>query len=101
LNKAQPQQRLRSLTPTDCRRRTIVILVLAGLIGLGIPARRACAEGAASTNQSARELADLGLAELMNVPVYAASRHEQTVSEVPAAVTVITHDDIQKYGYRT
>jgi iron complex outermembrane receptor protein len=77
-----------------------MILVLAGLIGWGIPARRALAD-AASTNQSASNLADLSLAELINVPVYAASRHEQTVAEAPAAVTIITHDDIEKYGYRT
>jgi iron complex outermembrane receptor protein len=33
--------------------------------------------------------------------VYAAARHEQTVSQAPAAVTVITRDDIRKYHYRT
>ena len=33
--------------------------------------------------------------------VFAAARHEQTVSQAPAAVTVITRDDIHQYGYRT
>jgi iron complex outermembrane receptor protein len=42
---------------------------------------------------------DLLLAEIPTV--YAASRHEQPVTEAPAAVTVITRDDIVKYGYRT
>lgn len=42
---------------------------------------------------------DLLFAEIPTV--YAASRHEQPVSQAPAAVTIITRDDIQKYGYRT
>ena len=33
--------------------------------------------------------------------VYAAARHDQPVSQAPAAVTVITRDDIHQYGYRT
>lgn len=33
--------------------------------------------------------------------VYAAARHEQPVAQAPAAVSVITRDDIRKYGYRT
>jgi outer membrane cobalamin receptor len=39
---------------------------------------------------------DLLLAEIPTV--YAASRHEQPVTEAPAAVTVITRDDIVKYA---
>ncbi len=55
------------------------------------------AEGIVSSN----ELGELSLQQLIDIPVYAASRSQQTVSEAPASVTVITHDDIQKYGYRT
>lgn len=33
--------------------------------------------------------------------VYAASRREEPVSQAPASVTIITHDDIVKYGYRS
>jgi iron complex outermembrane receptor protein len=66
---------------------------------LGITRPAVSADGSVSTN----ELGELNLKQLIeiNIPVYAASRREQTISEAPAAVTVITHDDIQKYGYRT
>ena len=33
--------------------------------------------------------------------VYSASRHEEPVSQAPAAVTIITRNDIRKFGYRT
>jgi outer membrane receptor for ferrienterochelin and colicins len=65
------------------------------LLGTTRPALSA--EGSVSSN----ELGELSLQQLIDIPVYAASRREQTVSEAPAAVTVITHDDIQKYGYRS
>ena len=42
---------------------------------------------------------DLLFAEIPTV--YAATRHVEPISEVPAAVTIITRDDIRKYGYRT
>jgi iron complex outermembrane receptor protein len=33
--------------------------------------------------------------------VYGASKYEQKVTEAPSAVTIITADEIRKYGYRT
>jgi len=33
--------------------------------------------------------------------VYSASKYEQKVTEAPSAVTIITADEIKKYGYRT
>ena len=39
--------------------------------------------------------------ELANITVYTASRHIQKVTDAPSSVTVITRDEIQKYGYRT
>lgn len=47
------------------------------------------------------DLADLSLDELMEIPVYAASRYAQDVSEAPASVSIITGSDIEAYGYRT
>ena len=46
----------------------------------------------------------MSLEDLMKVEVesiYAASRHQQKVTEAPASITVITSDEIQKYGYRS
>ncbi len=33
--------------------------------------------------------------------VYTASKYEQKVSEAPAKVSIVTHEEIQRYGYRT
>jgi len=56
----------------------------------------------ASTNSS--DLADMSLEKLMEIEVptvYAASKFEQKETEAPASVTVITSDDIKRFGYRT
>jgi outer membrane receptor protein involved in Fe transport len=40
------------------------------------------------------------LEQLGQIEVYSASKHAQNVSDAPASVTVVTADEIQKYGYR-
>ncbi|MDO9109769.1 MAG: TonB-dependent receptor plug domain-containing protein [Desulfatirhabdiaceae bacterium] len=47
------------------------------------------------------DLTSLSLEDLMRIPVYGASKFEQKASNAPSAITIITADDIQKYGYRT
>jgi outer membrane receptor for ferrienterochelin and colicin len=47
------------------------------------------------------DLSAASLEELSNIQVYSASKHMQSTSDAPASVTVITSDEIQKYGYRT
>jgi len=47
------------------------------------------------------DLINLSLEELMKIPVSGASKFDQKTSEAPASVTIVTADDIQKYGYRT
>ena len=54
-----------------------------------------------STQDTAKPLGDVSLEELGNIQVYGASKRLQSTSDAPASVTVVTADDIQKYGYRT
>ena len=52
----------------------------------------------------APNLLDKSLEELMSIridSVYGVSGFKQKVTEAPASVTIITSDEIQKYGYRT
>lgn len=49
----------------------------------------------------AKNLVDLSLEELMDIPVYGASKYPQKLSEAPASVTTISRKDIQRFGYRT
>ena len=56
------------------------------------------------TADPATDLTTLSPEELMKVEVatvYSASKFEQKVTEAPASVSIITADEIRKYGYRT
>jgi iron complex outermembrane receptor protein len=46
------------------------------------------------------DLTKLSIEELMNITIESVSKFEQKVSEAPSSVTIVTGDDIKKYGYR-
>jgi outer membrane receptor protein involved in Fe transport len=46
-------------------------------------------------------LSDMSLEDLMKLTVVSATLHTQAIQEAPASISVISADDIQKYGYRT
>lgn len=52
------------------------------------------------SHATVEELAALSLEDLMNVEVTSASKYTQTASEAPSAVTVVSRDDIRRFGWR-
>jgi outer membrane receptor for ferrienterochelin and colicins len=48
-----------------------------------------------------KDLLSMSLEQLMSVDVYGASRFGQTSTDAPSSVSIVTSDEIKKYGYRT
>lgn len=55
----------------------------------------------AAGQQQAKDIGEASLEELGDIQVYTASKHMQSASDAPSSVTVITGDEIGKYGWRT
>lgn len=58
----------------------------------------------AAAEAQAKRLPDFTLEELMRIsvePVFGASKRVQPVTEAPASVTIVTRDEIARYGYRS
>jgi len=74
-------------------------LLLPLLSGLALSAA-----SAATRAGVARNLAELPLEELMEMPietVLGASKYEQQVTRAPSSVSVVTAEDVRRFGYRT
>jgi len=48
-----------------------------------------------------KSLSSLSLEELMDIEVYSASKSMESIEDIPGSVTIITRDEIEKYGYLT
>jgi len=75
------------------------------VVGLALPAAAASAREAASpapaVSATENDLEDLKDLLNTNVEVWAATKSPTSVAEVPAVVTVVTRDDMARWGYRT
>jgi iron complex outermembrane receptor protein len=69
-----------------------------------LPGLAFSAESATAPTDVSRNLADLSLEELMEMPVetvLGASKYVQQVTRAPSSVSVVTAEDIRRFGYRT
>jgi outer membrane receptor for ferrienterochelin and colicins len=83
-------------TRSTARSLVMRALLIAVIATAAMPGRAA--------GQSPSRLPDLDLEDLMGVGVqnvFGASARLQPVTEAPASVTIVTADDIHRYGYRT
>ncbi len=74
------------------RRRFQILLLLALLAALAAAPARAAGPA---------DLTGMSLESLLDVTVSGASRYEQRASEAPTYASVVTAEEIRKYGYRT
>src|SRR5882757_7507171 len=76
-------------------KRTRIVLAIAATLGACLPLQ-AQTGGSSNASPGGEEIL---FQELPSV--FGASKYEQKPSEAPASVSIITADEIEKYGYRT
>ncbi len=61
-----------------------------------------CSLSANARNQDdLRTIADISLDSLLNIDISTAAKYGQPTNEAAASVTIVTAEDIERYGYRT
>jgi outer membrane receptor for ferrienterochelin and colicins len=81
----------------------ILVTIACTMLSLFLP-RSVPASTGDEAIATGRDLTDLSVEELMQIEVatvYSASKFEQKVTEAPSSVSIVTADEISKYGYRT
>jgi len=76
------------------------LLVLA-LASPGVRAEEKDEKGTKEDTGEADSLSDLDLVRLLNVEVSTATKTAETIEEAPAVITVVTREDIRRWGYQT
>ncbi len=79
-------------------------MIICGIILLFLLASVLPAWARQQPDGNAEDLTSRSLTELMGIEVetvYGASRFEQKVTRAPSSVTIVTEEDIRRYGYRT
>lgn len=71
---------------------------LAAGAALGLPA---CAPALALAEGTGKDLFNISIEELLDMPISTASRQLQAAREAPAVISVVTAEDIQQFGYRS
>lgn len=85
--------------PGSLARRVMAGVAIGCLCTFG-PADVSAAKGDPAPGTSL-DLTEMSLESLMNVSVISASKYEQKAAEAPSSVSVVTAEEIRKYGYRT
>jgi iron complex outermembrane receptor protein len=84
---------------------TVLAVVAALLTGFSpLSVQAAAPQDPEEASKRRRDLTRLSLEELLQIEVdevYSASRYVQKISQAPSSVTVVTADEIRKYGHRT
>lgn len=77
-------------------------LSLSGLVALLPALARAADDGApADAAAESEAVSDLDLVKLLNVEVSTASKTAESVEDAPAVITVVTREEIRRWGYQS
>jgi outer membrane receptor protein involved in Fe transport len=71
------------------------------LLGSGGATRARADQRADELERTQTDLMSMSVEELLDIQIVAASKTPQALSQAPASTSVITRDEIQRFGYRT